>query len=51
MYIDPPEDNTPIPVSLPMRLGLIVCTVGMFGIGIWQGPFVDLAYASVKGLF
>ena len=51
MYVDSPLDPPPISVSLPIRLALIVCLIGILGIGIWQGPFVNLSYAAVKNLF
>ncbi len=51
MYVDPPDDPTPIPVAIPVRIALYVCLLGMLGIGIWQEPFLRLSYAAVKGLF
>ena len=51
MYVDAPEDSTPIPVSLPVRFALIACLVSILGIGIWQGPFVSFSFAAVKSLF
>lgn len=51
MYVDEPLDPAPIPVSLPTRIALYVCLAGMLGIGIWQGPFLNLSFAATKGLF
>ena len=51
MYVDPPAAPTLIPVSLPVRLALYTCTAGILALGITQQPFVDLAIASVRGLF
>lgn len=51
MYVDPPADSTPISVSLPVRVTLYTCILGILGIGIWQGPFLSLSFASIKGLF
>ncbi len=51
MYVDEPADPSPIPVSLPVRAALYTCLLGIFGIGIWQEPFVNLAFAAVKDLF
>jgi len=45
MYADAPEDPTPIPVSLPVRLALLLCLVAILGIGIWQGPFLQASLA------
>ncbi len=46
MYADKPEDPTPIPVSAPVRLALLLCLVAMLGIGIWQGPFLRISLAA-----
>ena len=51
IYNDPPTDPTPIPVSVPVRSAVYACCAGMLAIGIWQGPFVNLSFAAVKGLF
>ncbi|MBI3616459.1 MAG: NADH-quinone oxidoreductase subunit N [Candidatus Omnitrophica bacterium] len=51
MYVDLPEDSAPIPVSVPVRIALIACMAGILGIGIWQGPFLNLSFAAVKNLF
>ncbi|OGX38410.1 MAG: hypothetical protein A3C53_04640 [Omnitrophica WOR_2 bacterium RIFCSPHIGHO2_02_FULL_68_15] len=51
MFVDPPADPTPIPVSLSVRLGLYGCIAGMLLMGVWQQPFLALAVASVRSLF
>jgi NADH-quinone oxidoreductase subunit N len=43
IYIEEAVDKTPIPVSSPMRLGLVVCMLAMVGIGIRQLPLVNAA--------
>jgi NADH-quinone oxidoreductase subunit N len=52
IYIEEAKDNSPIPVSLPVRVGLYVCMVAMIGLGIYQKPLVDAATtaAMVFGL-
>ncbi|MDO8675341.1 MAG: NADH-quinone oxidoreductase subunit N [Candidatus Omnitrophota bacterium] len=50
VYVDAPRTTSPIPVSLPMRLVLGVAIVGIVGIGIFQGPFLDAAITAVKGM-
>lgn len=50
IYVDAPRTTSPIPVSLPMRLVLGVAIVGIVGIGIFQGPFLDMAITAVKGM-
>ncbi len=51
LYADAPRATTPIPVSLPMRLALGAAAVGIVGIGIFQGPFLDAAMTAVKGMY
>lgn len=51
MYVDPPAQPAPIAVSLPVRCGLYACAAMILLIGIYQQPFVELAVASVRGLF
>ncbi|MBI4227100.1 MAG: NADH-quinone oxidoreductase subunit N [Candidatus Omnitrophica bacterium] len=51
MFVDPPADPTPIPVSRPVRWGLYGCMAGILAMGIWQQPFLALAVASVRSLF
>ena len=51
MYAEAPEDSTPIPVSVPVRVALITCMLGMLGLGIWQDPFLNLSLAATKSLF
>ncbi len=49
IYVDKPRTTSPIPVSLSMRLILVVLIVGIVGIGIFQGPFLEAAMTAVKG--
>jgi NADH-quinone oxidoreductase subunit N len=51
IYVDKPIDTTPIPVSFQMRLVLGVAVLGIVGIGIVQGPFLNAAIAAVQGMF
>jgi len=51
MYTQPAADNSPIPVSFPVKLAMIACLLGMLGIGIWQEPFLNASFAAVKNLF
>ena len=51
MYVEAPADQSPIPVNLSMRLGILACVAGMLAIGIWQQPFLDLSLNAIKGLF
>jgi NADH-quinone oxidoreductase subunit N len=49
MYAEKPEDPSPIAVSLPVRLALWVCLAAMLGLGIWQGPLLQLSFAAISG--
>ncbi len=51
VYVDAPTTNTPIAVSLPVRLVLATAMIGIVGIGIFQGPFLDAAITAVKGMY
>ncbi len=49
IYLAPAAENeqTPIPVSAPVRAGLVICLVAMIGLGVYQRPLVD---ASIKAV-
>ncbi len=50
MYLDPaPSRAAAVPNSPPLLLTLAVCSAGLFILGLWQGPWLDLA-ASVLPL-
>ncbi len=51
MYIDPPVDSTPIPVSLSVKIALGACVVGMLGVGIWQNSFLQISLSAIHPLF
>jgi len=51
MYVDPPQDASPIAVGWPVRMALWICLAAIVGMGIWQSPFVEWAAYSVRGLF
>ncbi|MBI3322083.1 MAG: NADH-quinone oxidoreductase subunit N [Candidatus Omnitrophica bacterium] len=48
MYLDPvPSRAAPIPPSTSLRLVLALCAAGLFIVGLWQGPWLDFASASL----
>jgi len=49
IYIQEPEDSTAIPVTLPVRVTLVVCMVAMIGLGIYQRPLVEMAVTAASG--
>ncbi len=51
LYVDSPRNPSLIAVSLPMRFLLGVAMLGIVGIGLIQGPFLDAAMTAVKGMF
>ncbi len=50
IYVDAPRVTSPIPVSTTMRFLLVAAVAGIIGIGIFQGPFLDMAIAAIKGM-
>ncbi len=51
MYVDPPADPAPIPVTFSVRLALYLCMGAMLAIGIWQAPFVTVSSAAAVPLW
>ena len=51
IYVDATHTISPIPVSLSMRFLLGFAIIGIVGIGIFQGPFLDAAMTAVKGMY
>ncbi len=51
VYVDAPRTNSPIPVSLSMRWILGLAMAGIVVIGIFQGPFLDMAMTAAKGMY
>jgi NADH-quinone oxidoreductase subunit N len=45
-----PENLTPIQASKPIRISIYACIVGMFFIGLFPAPLVNLANEAVKML-
>jgi NADH-quinone oxidoreductase subunit N len=45
-----PENLSPIQASKPIRISIYACIVGMFFIGLFPGPLVNLANEAVKML-
>lgn len=45
-----PSDLTPIETSRPIRISIYACIMGMFFIGLFPGPLVNLANEAVKML-
>jgi NADH-quinone oxidoreductase subunit N len=51
IYVDQPRNSSLISVSVPMQIVLGVAMAAMIGIGIFQGPFLELSITAVKSIF
>jgi NADH-quinone oxidoreductase subunit N len=51
MYIDAPERDEPVPVPPLLGVAILACVVGVVGIGIYPGPWVDMARRIAATLF
>ena len=47
MYLEPAATTARLPSSRSLRLGLALCTAGLFLLGLWQGPWLDLTARSL----
>jgi NADH-quinone oxidoreductase subunit N len=43
MYIDAPEQSGPVPVPPLIGVAILVCVAGIVGIGVYPGPWVEMA--------
>ena len=51
MYIDAPERRDLVAVPRPLGLAIMVCLIGVIGMGIYPGPWVDLVLRIASTLF
>jgi NADH-quinone oxidoreductase subunit N len=51
MYIEPPDRREAVPVPALLRVAIAVCVAGIIGIGVYPGPWVDLARRVAATLF
>ena len=51
MYIDAPARPTPVAIPGPLGAAIAVCVVGIVGIGVYPGPWVDLVTRVAASLF
>jgi NADH-quinone oxidoreductase subunit N len=42
MYIEAPERSEPVPIPTLLGVAIAVCIIGVVGIGLYPGPWVDL---------
>lgn len=48
MYIAPPTDHRPIPLSAPMKAVVYATVVGTVALGVYPKPFIEWAVASTS---
>jgi NADH-quinone oxidoreductase subunit N len=53
VYILPPDKNAPagMPLSLPLAMVLLITVLGILVLGIYPGPFVEIARAAIAPWF
>ena len=50
MYIFEGKDDTPITLTTPVKAALLACVVMILVIGIFQGPFVEMAHKALAAI-
>jgi len=48
LYVSEPRETTPLSISWPMRWVVGISVAGVFILGIWPRPFVDLAISATS---
>jgi NADH-quinone oxidoreductase subunit N len=51
MYIDPPDRPGPVPVTGTLAVSVLLCVLGVVGLGLYPKPLVMAALAAAAGLF
>jgi NADH-quinone oxidoreductase subunit N len=51
MYIDAPEKTAPVAVAPLLSLSILLCVLGVVGMGLYPKPFVLAALRAASGLF
>ena len=51
LYIDKPDRTASVPVDLPLATAIVVCLVGVIGMGVYPGPWVAAAQRIAQTLF
>ena len=51
MFIDAQERDEPVPVPSLLGAAIAICVVGIVGIGVYPGPWVELVTRVASGLF
>ena len=51
MYIETSERTEPIPVPALLGVAIVICLAGVIGIGVYPGPWVEMALRVASSLF
>jgi hypothetical protein len=51
MYIEPAERPEPVPVPPLLGVAIVICLLGVIGIGVYPAPWVDMALRVASTLF
>jgi NADH-quinone oxidoreductase subunit N len=51
MYIEPADRSETIRIPLPLAVAIGVCVLGVVGMGVYPGPWVDMAIRAAATLF
>jgi NADH-quinone oxidoreductase subunit N len=51
MYIEPAEGRGPVAVPGLLGLAIVICLLGVIGVGVYPGPWVDMALRVASTLF
>ena len=51
MYIEPPDRREPVPVPGLLGAAIVICLLGVVGMGVYPGPWVDVAIRVASTLF
>jgi len=51
MYIEAPERKEPVAVSPLLGVAIFICLLGVIGMGVYPGPWVDMALRVASTLF
>ncbi len=51
MYIEQPDTPGPVPVPMPLQVAIVVCLVGIIGMGVYPQPWVEACLRVALTMF
>jgi len=51
MYIEPPDTPGPVPVPAPLQVAIVICLVGIIGMGVYPQPWVEACLRVALTMF